>query len=112
MHRKTVVVLATLDTKGREAQFLREQIEGRGHRGWVIDTGVVGAATTAADVSREEVAAAGGSPLIQLLINPSRESASPVMAAGAGRIMADLVARGEAHAILSLGGTQGTTLST
>ena len=34
------------------------------------------------------------------------------MAAGATRIVRDLVAAGKAHAILSLGGTQGTTLST
>ena len=34
------------------------------------------------------------------------------MAAGATRIVRDLVAAGKAHAILSVGGTQGTTLST
>ena len=30
MSGKTIAVLATLDTKGREAQFLREQIEQSG----------------------------------------------------------------------------------
>ena len=30
MGGKTIAVLATLDTKGREAQFLREQIEAMG----------------------------------------------------------------------------------
>src|SRR5207302_5710080 len=53
-----------------------------------------------------------GTPLAQLLQSPTREQAAPVMAAGASRIVADLVAKDEAHAILSLGGTQGTTLST
>ena len=31
MSGKTIVVLATLDTKGREAQYLRECIAARGH---------------------------------------------------------------------------------
>jgi uncharacterized protein (UPF0261 family) len=112
MGGKTIVVLATLDTKGREAQYLRECIEGRGHRALLIDTGVVGVPAAAADVPREEVAAAGGRPLAELLDRPTREAAAPVMAAGATRIVSALAARGEAHAILSLGGTQGTTLST
>jgi len=112
MSSRTIVVLATLDTKGIEAQYLRECITARGHRALVVDTGVVGSPVAAADVTREEVAAAGGAALALLLERPSRETASPVMAAGATKIVTDLVARGAAHAVISLGGTQGTTLST
>jgi len=109
---KTIVVLATLDTKGREAQYLRECIERRGHRALLIDTGVVGTPQTATDIPREEVAAAGGRPLAELLRSPTREEAAPVMAAGATKLVASLAERGQVHGILSLGGTQGTTLST
>lgn len=112
MAGKTIVVLATLDTKGREAQFLREQIEQRGDRALVIDSGVIGTPGTDADVTRQVVAAAGGGSLSELLQKPSREAAAPIMAAGATRLVLDLIANGEAHAIVSLGGTQGTTLST
>jgi uncharacterized protein (UPF0261 family) len=112
MGEKVIVVLATLDTKGREAEYLRECIGRRGHRALLIDTGVVGAPAAVADVPREEVAAAGGRTLAELLDRPTREAAAPVMAAGATQVVASLVARGEAHAVLSLGGTQGTTLST
>jgi uncharacterized protein (UPF0261 family) len=112
MGGKTIVVLATLDTKGREADYLRACIERHGHRALLVDTGVVGTPAAAADVPREEVAAAGGRPLAELLEKPSREAAAPVMAAGATRIVSGLVAQGRAHAVLSLGGTQGTTLST
>mgnify|MGYP001070301995 CR=1 FL=1 len=112
MAGKTIAVLATLDTKGREAQYLREQIEIRGHRALVIDTGVVGVPACRADISREEVAAAGGSSLEKLLENPSRETAAPVMAEGATRIVTHLAAEGKIHGIISMGGTQGTTLST
>jgi uncharacterized protein (UPF0261 family) len=112
MAGKTIAVLATLDTKGCEAQYLREQIEILGHRALVIDTGVVGVPACRADISREEVAAAGGSSLEKLLENPSRETAAPVMAEGATRIVTHLAAEGKIHGVISMGGTQGTTLST
>ncbi|MCK4522746.1 Tm-1-like ATP-binding domain-containing protein, partial [Candidatus Aerophobetes bacterium] len=54
MEKKTIIVLATLDTKGKEAQFVKEEIENRGHRVVVIDTGVVGKPYFEADISREE----------------------------------------------------------
>ncbi len=112
MSKKQIVVLATLDTKGDEARFLREQIEASGDSAVVIDTGVTGAPAAKADVAREQVAAAGGTPLQVLLQNPDREIAAPVMADGATKIVCDLLERGEIHAIIGLGGTQGTTLCT
>ena len=112
MSGKTIIVLATLDTKGQEAQYLREQIKLLGDRALVIDTGVVGTPAARADVTRQQVAEAGGMSLDEILENPSREVAAPVMAAGAAKIVSDLVADGKAHGIVAMGGTQGTTLST
>jgi uncharacterized protein (UPF0261 family) len=112
MSGKTIAVLATLDTKGHEAQYLREQIEGRGDRALVVDTGVVGTPAAMADVTREEVASAGGSSLVALLENPTRELAAPIMADGATEIMTRLAAEGKIHGLVAMGGTQGTTLST
>jgi uncharacterized protein (UPF0261 family) len=110
--RKNIVVLATLDTKGREAEFVAQQIEKLGHTPLLIDSGVVGAPAVTPDISREQVALAGGVALAELLKSPDRAVAAPVMAAGATRLISDLVAKGEVHGIVSLGGTQGTTLST
>lgn len=112
MSGKTIVVLATLDTKGQEAEYLRQQISRFGDTTLVVDTGVVGTPATKADITREEVAAAGGTPLAQLLAHPSREVAAPVMAEGATRIVSRLVAEGKVHGVVAMGGTQGTTLST
>src|SRR5262249_20089551 len=109
---KTIVVLGTMDTKGVEMQFVRAEIEKHGHRALLIDSGVVGRPAGKADVSREQVAEAGGMPLAQLLQQPSREVAAPVMAKGAATLVKALVEKGEVHGIVSLGGTQGTTLST
>ncbi len=68
---KSIAVLATLDTKGKEAQFLRERIEAAGDRAVVIDTGVTGSPAARADITRQQVAAAGGgTPLARLLEKP------------------------------------------
>ena len=109
---KCIVVLGTLDTKGREVEFVRKEILSRGHTPLVIDTGVVGKPTIVADISREEVARRGGTPLSQLLKNPEREKAAPVMAGGTREIVGELYRKKSIHGIISMGGTQGTTLST
>ena len=79
----TVALLATLDTKGQETAFLREQVEAQGARALLLDLGVVAAPTVEPDLSREEIAAAGGTPLAELLENPTRQEAAPVMVRGA-----------------------------
>jgi len=112
MSRKTIAILATLDTKGQEAEFLRQQVQSHGCDALVIDSGVIGTPAAKADVTREEVAKAGGSTLKDLLANPSREVAAPLMAEGAKKIVSELCANGKIHGVLGLGGTQGTTLCT
>src|SRR5262245_47829918 len=112
MAERTVAVLATLDTKGPEVAFLREQIEGQGCRAIVVDLGVIGAPGTRADVTREEVCAAGGRPLAELLSAPTRQAAAPVVTGGAIRLLSERLARGALHAVVGLGGTQGTSTCT
>lgn len=109
---KTIAVLGTLDTKGPEVLFCKELVEGRGHAALVVDVGVVGTPLFDADITREEVALAGGTPLNELLAAGSREVAAPVMAAGAKALITERAATGTVHGILSMGGTQGTTLAT
>jgi uncharacterized protein (UPF0261 family) len=112
MSGETIVVLATLDTKGKETQYVREQIEKLGAAALVVDVGVVGEPATRADITRQEVADAGGTPLNKLLEDPDREVAAPIMAAGATKVVSQLVEDGKIHGIVSMGGTQGTTLAT
>ena len=112
MSGKNIVVLATLDTKGQEAQYLREQIAKLGDKATIVDTGVVGTPAAKADITREEVAQAGGKSLADLLKNPTREVAAPLMANGATKIVAKLAEVGKVHGVIGMGGTQGTTLCT
>ncbi len=108
----TIAVLATLDTKGLEAAYLRKRIEAGGAEALLIDVGVVGEPGTPPDVTREAVAAAGGTPLAQLLEGPTRQKASPVMIAGATKLLNELIAADEIDGVLGLGGTQGTSNGT
>lgn len=105
---KTIAILATLDTKGAEARYVAEQLERLGSRALVVDMGVVGDPQSTADVTREEVARAGGTPLDELLEEPTREAAAPVMVAGATRVLRERLDAGELHGVLGLGGFQGT----
>jgi uncharacterized protein (UPF0261 family) len=109
---RTIAVLATLDTKGAEADYIRKLIETHGHRALLIDAGVVGEPAARADIQNTEVALAGGKELAILRAHGDREEAAPVMAAGALNLVRDLVEKGRIHGIIGLGGTQGTTLCT
>ena len=84
---KVIAVLATLDTKGQEAEFLREQLKALGSRALVVDMGVLGTPAARADVTRAEVARAGGTTLAALKTDPTREASQPVMAAGATKLL-------------------------
>jgi uncharacterized protein (UPF0261 family) len=112
MPKKTIAVLATLDTKGAEAHFLRKQLKELGSKALVVDMGVLGEPAARADVSRKEVARAGGTPLAQLAANPTREAAAPVMSAGATKILLKKIAAGKVHGVIGLGGLQGTAACT
>lgn len=107
--RKRIAVLATLDTKGDEAAYLREQLGALGSDAWLVDMGVIGAPGATADVDRATVADAGGRSLASLLEDPSREDAAPVMVAGATKLLRERVEAGDVHGVIGLGGFQGTS---
>jgi uncharacterized protein (UPF0261 family) len=109
---RVIAVLATLDTKGQEAEFLRQQLRALGSRPLVVDMGVLGTPAARADITRAEVARAGGSTLAALRRDPTREAAQPVMAAGATKLLQQRLDSGRLHGVLGLGGLQGTAMAT
>lgn len=105
---KTVAILSTLDTKGPETAWVRRQVEALGGKALLVDIGVVGEPQVQADFTRQQVAQAGGKPLAALLASPTRQEASPVMVAGATKLLLEALKQGRVHAVVGLGGTQGT----
>lgn len=112
MNPKTVAIIGTLDTKGEEFAFLRRQIESAGLRTLVIDAGVLGPPTLAPDITRDEVARAGGHPLPELLAANDRGKAVAAMAAGATVLICRLHEEGRIDGLISLGGSAGTSIGT
>lgn len=110
--RQTIAVVATLDTKGIEAQFLRERIEEAGLGSVVVDAGVLGESTFPADVPRETVAQAAGTVLDRLVSEKDRGKSVTAMAQGAAKVVRGLFDAGKIHGILSIGGSAGTTIGT
>jgi uncharacterized protein (UPF0261 family) len=106
---KTIAILVTLDTKDQEAAYLKNQIESKGDNALIMDIGVIGTAGITADLSREAIADSGGTPLQHILENPTREAAGPIMVNGSIALLQKLITEDRVHAVLGLGGTQGTT---
>ena len=108
----TVVLVGTLDTKGDEYAFLAERIREQGVDVLLVDAGVVGEPRTAADVTREEVARAGGADVAALAAAGDRGAAIAAMARGAAAVVTRLHAEGRLDAIGGLGGSGGSALVT
>jgi uncharacterized protein (UPF0261 family) len=102
---KTVVLVATLDPKGAEARYLKEQIEGQGVRTLVIDCGILGQPQWEVQVNREEVARLGGSTLSQVRALCHEGQVIEVMIRGAARVVQELHRTGKLDGIVSLGGS-------
>ena len=63
----TVVIVGTLDTKGEEIGYVKRLLEDAACSTLVIDVGVLHAPGIQSDISREQVATAGGVQLQELL---------------------------------------------
>lgn len=109
---KKVVILGTLDTKGEEFKFIKDIIEAQGMATLVINAGVLGKPHFQPDIANTQVAEAGGTELAELIAANDRGRAIDVMMKGSAKIMADLEKQGVIGAVISLGGTAGTTIGT
>lgn len=109
---KTIALLGTLDTKGREFDFVKQIIEKRGHKTILIDAGILGPPAIEPDITREEVALKGGSTIEELISKKDRGHAISLMSKGACIIVEELYKEGKIDGIISLGGSGGTALAT
>jgi uncharacterized protein (UPF0261 family) len=106
-----IAVLGTFDTKGAEHAFLAECIRRRRHDVLLIDVGTGGPPRIAADISREEVATAGGIDLAALAARGDRGECVAAMSTAAPRILARLQQAGRIAGAVSLGGGGGTAIA-
>jgi uncharacterized protein (UPF0261 family) len=107
--RPTVVLVGTLDTKGDEYAFLRERLRAAGIDTLLVDVGTQGPPRAEPDVSREQVAAAGGLDLAALT---DRGAAVQAMCAAAPVVVRRLFDEGRCQGVLAAGGSGGTAIAT
>ena len=109
---KTVVIVGALDTKGEEFAFLKKIIEDAGVNTLVVDFGVMGEPAFAPDISRAEVAAAGGGDLAYFASGKHKDEAMATMAKGLAVIVRRLYEEGRLDGIIGMGGSGGTSVAT
>ena len=110
----TVVLMGTLDTKGREYAFVRDRLLGAGVQPLVVDIGILGEPPFSPDVPASEVAALGGRSLEELRFggegSDTRGVALGAMAEGAAALVRRLHAEGRCQGLLGLAGSGGSTV--
>ncbi|MFL5099837.1 MAG: Tm-1-like ATP-binding domain-containing protein [Xanthobacteraceae bacterium] len=104
-----MAVLATLDTKGKEARFVAEVLARAGAVPWIMDLSLKPHDRGGADATAANVAAAAGASW-QALSERSRQDAAAVMAEGGRRILLGRFVAGEISGVIGLGGANGTHL--
>ncbi len=108
----SVFLLATLDTKGDEAGFVRDRLVELGVRVTVVDTGCLGTPAWPPDIPRQAVFQAAGADWQAIARAGDRGQAVTLAAAGAAECVRAAFRRGEVDGVLALGGSAGTTIGT
>ena len=105
----TVAVLATINTKNKEARFVADVLTRAGARPLVVDLSMKAHDVPNADITGAQVAEAAGTSW-PALNERTRQEAAAVMIEGGTRILLDKVTRGEVSGAIGLGGANGTDL--
>ena len=109
-----VVLVGTLDTKGREYAFVRDRLLEAGVAVTVIDVGVLGDPPFEPDVPSSEVARAAGVTIGELRFaregSDTRAVALAAMGRGATAIVRERLEAGLVLGVMGLGGSGGSTV--
>jgi uncharacterized protein (UPF0261 family) len=108
----TIALLGTMDSKGAEHAFVAARIKERGHQVLIIDVGTLGEPNLQPDITRDEVARAGGIDLAALQTRQDRGESVAAMSQAAPVLLSKLVAEEKIDGVISLGGGGGTAIAT
>lgn len=107
-----IVVIGTLDTKGPEVGYLRDEVSKRGARPVVINPGILGQPAIPAHVTRQEIAQAAGVDLAELVASGDKQLCQQAMIDGLVAVVTRLYAEGLLDGLVGVGGAQGTAMAT
>jgi len=106
-----IAIIATLDTKGDQVEYLKGLIEGEGHNTVVIDAGVLGKPSFQPTVSRNQVAQAAGKNLEDIVKLNYEFHALAEMTEGVCKIVKEMCSNNKLNGLLAVGGSMGTSLA-
>ena len=108
----TIAIIATCDTKGEEALYIKEKIRSYGLDAVVVDTGILGEPIKVIpDYSRHEVAGAVNLSIDQVIGLGSRGAAVEKMSLGVHEIVKKLHHQGKIHGLIAIGGAEGSIIA-
>jgi len=117
MKKKAIAIIATLDTKGPEAAFVKAKIEREGFSTVVLDTGILAQRDPAGpppDVAADQIAEEGGEDRVELIAKSvekeTRNRGIRAMSRGSAKILRQLYDQGRICGVIGLGGAQGTEI--
>lgn len=111
MSSKTILVAGTYDTKDDELGYLADVIRGQGGTVLTMDVSVLGDPSQPTDVSKHEVAEAGGSSIQAAIDSGNENIAMQIMGTGAAAKALALYREGRIDGVIVLGGSMGTDLA-
>ena len=110
--KKHLLVISTLDTKGRETVYVKECIRKLGIHPVLMDVGLLEKPFVPPDISREEVARAAGYDLDPLIRKGDRSGAVKAVQEGGAILARRLLREGKLDGVFGLGGGTGTSIAT
>ena len=109
---KQLLIIATLDTKGREAAFVKDCVQSRGIHPVMMDVGILEKPLTPPDITREEVVHAAGYHMNDLIKVKDRSIAIQAVQEGGAILAKHLLKEGRLHGVFGMGGGTGTAIVT
>jgi uncharacterized protein (UPF0261 family) len=114
MAKKTILIIANLDTRGAEFKMVKELIESQGHNALLLDFSMEQEPFFAGDITCEEVAGEGGLSIeaVRQFYRTERQKATDNQIRGAQKIVQRLMEEGKVHGVLGVGGGTASLVAT
>ena len=109
--KKQLLIIATLDTKGKETAFIKDCVQGLGVHPVLMDVGTQGAPLTPPDITCEEVVSAAGYRMADLA-QKDRSAAVKAVQEGGAILATRLYTEGKLDGVFGMGGGTGTAIVT
>jgi uncharacterized protein (UPF0261 family) len=110
--KKQLLIIATLDTKGREAAYVKDCVQRLGIHPILMDVGTLGEPLTIPDITRVEVIEAAGYHFEHLTKGKNRSVAIKAVQEGGTILAKRMFEEGNLHGVFGMGGGTGTAIVT